>query len=47
MFAFFYHDIGAVWSFAEDLGVNIRVARQIEWGFAGRGIGSKPKVKAT
>ena len=28
-----------VWTFAEELGVTITVAHQIEWGFAGRGTG--------
>ncbi|TFK48945.1 FMN-linked oxidoreductase [Heliocybe sulcata] len=28
---------GAVWQFADDLGVSIHVAHQIEWGFRGRG----------
>lgn len=27
---------GAVWAFAEDLGVEIKAANQIEWGFRGR-----------
>lgn len=38
---YFQKNPGLVWSFAEDLGVAIRQARQIEWGFAGRGIGRK------
>ena len=29
---------GLVWQFAEDLGVQINVAHQMEWGFAGRGV---------
>ncbi|PCH34993.1 FMN-linked oxidoreductase [Wolfiporia cocos MD-104 SS10] len=33
----FQKNPGAVWAFAEDLGVTITVAHQIEWGFAGRG----------
>lgn len=36
---------GLVWDFAEDLGVKIRVARQIEWGFSGRGSGKKSDGK--
>ena len=32
---------GAVWQFAEDLGVVITQANQIEWGFLGRGVGRK------
>lgn len=28
---------GLVWDWADDLGVKIKVAHQIEWGFAGRG----------
>ncbi|OCH87808.1 FMN-linked oxidoreductase [Obba rivulosa] len=32
-----------VWSFAEDLGVSIHAAHQIEWPFAGRGGGSVRK----
>ncbi|GJE94786.1 NADH:flavin oxidoreductase/NADH oxidase [Phanerochaete sordida] len=32
---------GAVWQFAEDLGVVIAQAHQIEWGFLGRGVGRK------
>ena len=37
---------GAVWQFAEELGVVISVANQIEWGFLGRGVGRK-KAAAT
>ncbi|THH14619.1 hypothetical protein EW146_g5742 [Bondarzewia mesenterica] len=37
----FQKDPGLVWSFADDLDVKIRVARQIEWGFVGRGKGKK------
>jgi len=33
----FQKNPGTVWAFAEDLGVTITVAHQIEWGFAGRG----------
>lgn len=36
-------DTGLVWAFADDLDVNVRAARQIEWGFMGRAIG-KPKA---
>ena len=28
---------GLVWDWADELGVSIKVANQIEWGFAGRG----------
>lgn len=37
----FQKNPGAVWQFAEDLDVRISVARQIEWGFFGRGVGRK------
>lgn len=30
---------GLVWQFAEELGVHITQAHQIEWGFLGRGVG--------
>lgn len=33
----FTKDPGAVWSFADELDVKVRVASQIGWGFAGRG----------
>jgi 2,4-dienoyl-CoA reductase-like NADH-dependent reductase (Old Yellow Enzyme family) len=33
----FQKNPGAVWQFAEDLGVDIHIAHQIEWGFRGRG----------
>ncbi|EMD38785.1 hypothetical protein CERSUDRAFT_63749 [Gelatoporia subvermispora B] len=39
----FQKNPGLVWSFAEDLGVSIHVAHQIEWPFAGRGNGSGRK----
>lgn len=32
---------GAVWQFAEELGVVVSQALQIEWGFLGRGVGRK------
>ncbi|PSR72184.1 hypothetical protein PHLCEN_2v11941 [Hermanssonia centrifuga] len=35
----FQKNPGAVWQFAEDLGVRITVAHQIEWAFFGRGVG--------
>ncbi|KAH9930809.1 hypothetical protein B0H21DRAFT_836822 [Amylocystis lapponica] len=35
----FQKNPGLVWSFAEDLGVTLTVAHQIEWPFAGRGSG--------
>ena len=38
----FQKNPGSVWQFAEELGVTITVAHQIEWGFKGRGkIGRK------
>ena len=37
----FMKNPGAVWQFAEDLGVKISVAHQIEWAFFGRGVGRK------
>lgn len=40
----FQKDPATVWSFAEDLGVQVKVAHQIEWGFRGRGA-SKVKAK--
>lgn len=45
----FQKNPGAVWAFADDLGVEIKVAHQIEWGWKGRGIGGKvpPTAKAT
>ncbi|KZS94490.1 FMN-linked oxidoreductase [Sistotremastrum niveocremeum HHB9708] len=33
----FLKNPGLVWQYAEELGVDIRIARQFEWGFAGRG----------
>ncbi|EIN08320.1 FMN-linked oxidoreductase [Punctularia strigosozonata HHB-11173 SS5] len=33
----FQKNPGAVWQFAEDLGVDVQSAHQIEWGFRGRG----------
>lgn len=33
----FQRDPSVVWTFADDLGVKVKVAHQIEWGFAGRG----------
>lgn len=43
----FQKDPGSVWTFAEDLGVSVKVAHQIEWGFKGRGSSkSEAKVKA-
>lgn len=35
---------GLVWDWAEELGVEIKVANQIEWGFAGRGRGGARKI---
>ncbi|KAJ9652373.1 NADH-dependent flavin oxidoreductase [Neophaeococcomyces mojaviensis] len=37
----FQKNPGLVWTMAEDLGVDIRLANQIRWGFGGRGTGSK------
>lgn len=34
---------GLVWQFAEELGVEIFQAHQIEWGFSGRGLGRRPQ----
>jgi 2,4-dienoyl-CoA reductase-like NADH-dependent reductase (Old Yellow Enzyme family) len=39
---YFQKNPGLVWSFAEDLGVEITTANQISWGFGGK-IGGKPK----
>ncbi|KAI5799807.1 FMN-linked oxidoreductase [Geopyxis carbonaria] len=39
----FQKNPGLVWTWAEDLNVEIKVANQIEWGFGGRG-GGKKKV---
>ena len=33
----FQKNPGTVWQFAEELGVDVTVAHQIEWGFLGRG----------
>lgn len=33
----FQRDPATVWTFAEQLGVSVKVAHQIEWGFQGRG----------
>ncbi len=41
----FQKDPATVWTFAEDLGVQVKVAHQIEWGFKGRG-SSKKLAKA-
>ena len=35
----FQKNPGAVWQFAEELGVVITQAHQIEWGYIGRGVG--------
>ncbi|THG96980.1 hypothetical protein EW026_g4953 [Hermanssonia centrifuga] len=35
----FQRNPGTVWLFAEDLGVRIKAAHQIEWAFFGRGVG--------
>lgn len=41
----FQKNPGTVWQFAEDLGLVIHAAHQIEWGFFGRGVSRVPKVK--
>ncbi|KAI5293002.1 hypothetical protein KEM55_007365, partial [Ascosphaera atra] len=35
----FQKNPGFVWSLAEDLGVEVKMANQIGWGFGGRGSG--------
>ncbi|KIM91352.1 hypothetical protein PILCRDRAFT_810624 [Piloderma croceum F 1598] len=42
----FQKNPGTVWAFAEDLGVDIYMAHQIEWGFKGRGMNRSTKAKA-
>ncbi|KAH9947611.1 hypothetical protein B0H21DRAFT_323921 [Amylocystis lapponica] len=42
----FQKNPGTVWAFAEELGVDITVAHQIEWGFMGRGNVGRSKAKA-
>ncbi|KPI39321.1 putative NADPH dehydrogenase C23G7.10c [Cyphellophora attinorum] len=39
----FQKDPDLVWTFAEDLGVDINVANQIRWAFGGRGVGGPRK----
>lgn len=39
----FQKNPGAVWQFADDLGVEIHNAHQIQWGFGGRGQKPKPQ----
>ncbi|EMD39897.1 hypothetical protein CERSUDRAFT_150644 [Gelatoporia subvermispora B] len=41
----FQKNPGTVWAFAEDLGVDVTVAHQIEWGFKGRGGVGRQQVK--
>ena len=41
----FQKDPALVWSFAEELGVQINVANQIRWGFGGRPGAPKHKSK--
>lgn len=44
----FQKNPGQVWAMADDLGVELHVAKQIGWGFAGRGLrglGSTKKEK--
>ncbi|KAG2363014.1 hypothetical protein BDR07DRAFT_1609092 [Suillus spraguei] len=38
---FFQKNPASVWAFASDLGVTIKIANQIVWGFGGRGVGHK------
>ncbi|KAI0038586.1 FMN-linked oxidoreductase [Auriscalpium vulgare] len=38
----FQKNPGLVWQFADELGVQVRSARQIEWGFSGRASGKQP-----
>lgn len=42
----FLKNPGAVWQFAEELGVTISQAVQIEWGFLGRGVGRNRQKQA-
>lgn len=37
----FQRNPGLVWQFADDLGVTMNTALQIEWGFVGRGVGRR------
>lgn len=41
----FQKNPGAVWEFAEQLGVTITVANQIGWGFFGRGVARRESKK--
>ena len=43
----FQKNPGTVWAFAEDLGVKVTVAHQIEWPFIGRGGIGRTKTKAS
>lgn len=38
---FFQKNPASVWAFASDLGVAIKIANQVVWGFGGRGVGHK------
>ena len=40
----FQKDPATIWTFAEQLGVQIKVAHQIEWAFRGRGVIGKGKA---
>ncbi|KAI4124321.1 MAG: hypothetical protein LQ341_007091, partial [Variospora aurantia] len=42
---FFQKDPGLIWTFAEELGVEINVANQIRWGFGGKVGFAKQKGK--
>ena len=42
----FQKDPVSVWTFVEQLGVNVRVAQRIEWGFRGGGSANNLKVQA-
>ncbi|KAJ3712905.1 FMN-linked oxidoreductase [Lentinula raphanica] len=39
----FQKNPGLVWAFAEELGIKISIAKQISWGFFGRGTGNASK----
>ena len=41
----FQKNPGVVWTFAEELGVQINVANQIGWGFGGRAEGKKKQAE--
>ncbi|EGO03987.1 hypothetical protein SERLA73DRAFT_165519 [Serpula lacrymans var. lacrymans S7.3] len=41
----FQKNPASVWAFASDLEVSIKIAHQIEWGFAGRGGGQRKRLE--